>query len=370
MKVVTRQALEKLFSARLADTELIAPVEIEGKSYFRALEGGLEEMQWLTQTSPSGKTRTSTEPGPTAEGRAASPLTVNSLKEFFFPRRQELYIQRPEGITPVDPAPERPRLVLFARPCETRALAILDRLFLGETRDTSYAAHREATTIVGLRCLEPDEYCFCSSVGGSPFGTEGMDLALTPLDGERFCAEALTEKGEALLSSASLPAGESSEPGQAERELLEALRSKAEAAVSRRLVLPDPEAMEERFDSPYWREVSRACLTCGICSYLCPTCHCFDIVDEGYLRVRCWDTCSAENFTRTAAGENHHRNKHTRYRQRVYHKFSWFKENYGTVACVGCGRCARQCPVKIDIVEVVNGIGRIHGIRAISPSQA
>ena len=96
---------------------------------------------------------------------------------------------------------------------------------------------------------------------------------------------------------------------------------------------------------------------------MCPTCHCFDIVDEGYLRLRCWDTCSSSTFTRMAAGEDHRRQKESRYRQRIYHKFSYFEENFGTYACVGCGRCSRYCPVKIDIVEIVNGIvsGAHHG---------
>jgi len=348
MKVLTRKALEALLAARVEEWELIAPVEIDGKSYFHALNSGSRL-------------------GEVTDASAAPLLTVNPVKEFFFPRRQELYVQGPEGITSLDSEPQRPRLLLFARPCDARGLGVLDRVFLGEVPDASYAARREATTIVGLHCLEPDSRCFCSAVGGGPFGTEGMDMALTPLDESRFAAEALTEKGEALLAALGAAAGKAGgapglpDAGEAERRLVESLRAKAEAAVSRDLEIPSPEALAARFESDYWIEASRSCLACGVCSYLCPTCHCFDIVDEGYLRLRCWDTCSADTFTRTAAGENHHKHKHTRYRQRVFHKFGWFKENYGTVSCVGCGRCTRHCPVKIDIAEVVNGVGASHG---------
>ena len=365
MKLLTRKALEELLAARLADTQLIAPVEIDGRAYFQVLGGddALERLVWPPAGEQAGEA-----------GSPASPLTVNPLKEFFFPRRQELYSQRPEAITVADSAPGGPRLVLFARACETRALTILDRVFLGEVRDGSYGALREGTTVVGLQCLYPDERCFCASVGGGPFATEGMDLSLTALEDGRFAAVAVTAKGEALLSGAAggaeaaggagaIGGGGQAPPAKgetiaaAEQDPLAALRKRAEAAVSRTMSLPEPRGMDGRFDSEYWREVSQSCLMCGICSYLCPTCHCFDIVDEGYLRVRCWDTCSAATFTRTAAGENHHRFKHTRYRQRVFHKFSWFKEHHGMVSCVGCGRCTRHCPVKIDIVEVVNGIG-------------
>jgi ferredoxin len=172
------------------------------------------------------------------------------------------------------------------------------------------------------------------------------------MDANHFAVQAVTEAGRALLSTLG---GE--EAGEAERKVLAKLRETAEAAIRRRIEVPDSQSMGACFDSPYWREVSRSCLTCGICSYLCPTCHCFDIVDEGYLRLRCWDTCSSDTFTRMAAGEDHRKRKHSRYRQRIYHKFSYFKENFDTHSCVGCGRCTRHCPVKIDIVEIVNGIG-------------
>ncbi|MCM8801667.1 MAG: 4Fe-4S dicluster domain-containing protein, partial [Candidatus Omnitrophica bacterium] len=38
------------------------------------------------------------------------------------------------------------------------------------------------------------------------------------------------------------------------------------------------------------------------------------------------------------------------------HKFDYFKKNFGENLCVGCGRCIRYCPVKMDIAEIVNKI--------------
>jgi sulfhydrogenase subunit beta (sulfur reductase) len=354
MRILERKNLADFLENRLTESELIAPVKVEGRLYFQQLdpEKGLAELVWPDAepgTGSEGSETLSATPTP-------DPLTVNSIKEFFFPRRQELYEQRPEGIIPRAAPEQKQRLLLFVRPCDARGLTILDRVFLGEVEDESYRRARESTTVVGLLCLQPDRHCFCTSLGGGPFGTEGMDLALIPLDAARFLAQGVSDKGEALLASlCGKEAGK--EAGKAEDKMLEELRKAAEAAIRRSIEVPDQQTMAERFDSPYWGDVSRACLTCGICSYLCPTCHCFDIVDEGYLRLRCWDTCSSDTFTRMAAGEDHRKQKRSRYRQRVYHKFSYFKENFDNYSCVGCGRCTRHCPVKIDIVEIVNGIG-------------
>ncbi|UCF99402.1 MAG: 4Fe-4S dicluster domain-containing protein, partial [Spirochaetaceae bacterium] len=366
MRILERKILADFLKNRLAktprsakaDSQVIAPVEVEGRLYFQQLdpEKRLAELVWPVTERRSGdgkpgvgfKESGSSTPIP-ATGSLNVDFTVNSIKEFFFPHRQELYEQRPDGIIPRAAPEETQRLLLFPRPCDTRGLAILDRVFLGEVEDESYRRSRHNTAVVGLHCLQPDRYCFCTSLGGGPFDTEGMDLALTPLDADRYLVQEATDKGKALLASLS-----GKEAGEAERKAFEQFRTAAEAAIRRTIEVPDSKTMAERFDSPYWGEVSQACLTCGICSYLCPTCHCFDIVDEGYLRLRCWDTCSSDTFTRMAAGEDHRRQKRSRYRQRIYHKFSYFQENFDTHSCVGCGRCTRHCPVKIDIVEIVN----------------
>ena len=54
--------------------------------------------------------------------------------------------------------------------------------------------------------------------------------------------------------------------------------------------------------------------------------------------------------------ENPRHYKWERVRQKVHHKFEYFPLNFGVIACVGCGRCIRQCPVNWDITEVLNDI--------------
>ena len=118
--------------------------------------------------------------------------------------------------------------------------------------------------------------------------------------------------------------------------------------------------LDESFESEFWAEDSFRCLGCGTCTYLCPTCHCFDIVDESTWnrgqRRRNWDCCSFAQFTRHASGHNPRPIQETRYRQRLMHKFKYFPERFGRVACVGCGRCLKNCGVGQNILVTLSQI--------------
>jgi len=310
-------------NARLDDLsktmEVFAPVRERGRVYFRTVRSS-GEIAWDYGVS------------------------VNSIKECFLPPRQVFLRYTSGGFETVPVANGRPRLVFLARPCDARGVTIMDKVFLGDRPDETYAALRERTTIVGLACDRPDEHCFCTSVGGSPAGTEGMDAALIPMGDGSYDLKVLSDKGRAVFPDA--PADDGAIPEEFVR--------KAEAAVRRTVTIP--ETLRDSFGSDYWREVSQSCLKCGACAHLCPTCHCFDIVEEGDCRVRCWDYCQSDTFTKAAAGHDHRGAKFSRCRQRVYHKFDYYPENFGIVACVGCGRCARHCPVNSGISDLINGL--------------
>lgn len=138
-------------------------------------------------------------------------------------------------------------------------------------------------------------------------------------------------------------------------------RQKYEAAVKQKVPALNLNGLKEKlrngFDSPLWGTIAERCLGCGVCTYLCPTCHCFDISDkikgERGRRMRSWDSCQYALFTMHASGHNPRPSKRERMRQRIMHKFLYAQDNFKETFCVGCGRCVRSCPVNLDIRENV-----------------
>ena len=121
-----------------------------------------------------------------------------------------------------------------------------------------------------------------------------------------------------------------------------------------------PEKLGEIFEADYWETVSNKCLGCGICTFLCPTCYCFDITDEKWgvsgERIRSWDSCMYPEYTIHASGYNPRPARKNRLRNRFYHKFKYYPDLYNMFGCTGCGRCIRHCPVNIDIIDIINGV--------------
>ena len=283
--------------------------------------------------------------------------TKGAPKELFFPRSEVLFTYQDGEIVPAS-LPEEQRVVFGIRPCDARSSVLLDNVFDDpDYQDPYYVNRRKRTILVGLACNEPSSTCFCSAVGGGPFSTDGLDVLLTDL-GDRYLVEALTEQGEGLLDgNPSLrQATESDTAAKAE------IAAAAEEMVSGPSTEGIKEKLDGMYDSLFWDNVHLKCLGCGACTYLCPTCHCFDIVDEGNSdrgrRVRNWDTCQFALFTHHTSGHNPRPTGKERMRQRVMHKFNYFVSNFQEIACVGCGRCVRECPVNIDIRAVIADIGQ------------
>lgn len=284
-------------------------------------------------------------------------------KTHFFPQTELLFsyaaadgleLKEPPGIT---------ASVLFGvRPCDLRGFAALEPVFGGRFRDVYYQDKREHTTVVGVSCTEVRPECFCAAYGGSPVDGQGADLMLTRV-GESYLAEILTPKGEQLVRRC----GEFFPPEGAEEfvRAKAALGRELEARFSRRV---DLEGVKDKaaalFESSYWRKLAYRCLGCGICTYLCPTCHCFDIVDEDRgdqtgTRWRCWDSCMFRDFTLHTSGHNPRGSKMERVRNRFLHKLSYHLDRHGLPGCVGCGRCIAACPVNIDITRVIAEIKEV-----------
>jgi len=275
-----------------------------------------------------------------------------SPKGVVFPQRETLLVFDAEGGT--EHRPEAPETVLFGvRPCDARAVSLLDKVFTWEgTEDPYYLDRRRRTTIVALACNEPGAACFCTSVGGDPADETGADVLAVDL-GDKMLLRAITERGEELLKTA----GVGSDASEAD---IQAAVKAADAARERLPKTPIPtdlDGLRAIFEDELWAQEAMTCLGCGACTYACPTCHCFDITDEAKHgageRVRSWDTCAFPLFTLHGSGHNPRPAKDARVRQRVLHKFLYCPENFDDIFCVGCGRCVTHCPTGIDIRRIL-----------------
>ena len=273
-------------------------------------------------------------------------VRFSSTKDAENPARLDTTLDAPCGDVPT---------VLFGcRPCDARGFVVLDRPYLeGRFKDPYYAARREALVIIAQACPTAFSTCFCHWVGGSPAGREGSDILFTAVDGG-FVLESVTEKGAKLLEAAGFASGED------RRNEAEAAHRKAEASLGAPSTLENiPARVAARFrDEAFWIKETEKCLSCGACTYLCPTCQCFTITDEGSQldgrRIRSWDTCMSPLFTLETSGHNPRTEKFKRMRNRISHKFSYYPQSYdGEYSCVGCGRCVVSCPISLDIRQVV-----------------
>lgn len=286
--------------------------------------------------------------------------TVKSPKDAFFPQSENLYTCIKEGkkISIEPEALREQKFVVFGmKACDIQGVEVLDKVFLAEPVDTFYRARREHGTIVAMACHEPEETCFCK-VFGIDCAEPKADVATWMVDGE-LCWKALTEKGEALTEAVKeLLTDDASADDKVEAEKT-AIRAIVEQLPYMNLSLEgwNGDALEEKFNSPLWEELYKPCLACGTCTFVCPTCQCYDIKDydtgHGIQRYRCWDSCMYSDFTMMAHGNNRN-SQMQRYRQRFMHKLVYFPaNNNGMYSCVGCGRCVEKCPQSLNIVKVI-----------------
>ncbi|MBN1422710.1 MAG: 4Fe-4S dicluster domain-containing protein [Planctomycetes bacterium] len=335
-KTTDRKRLEALARKLVASGARVgAPVADDGRLFFRPIAEG-DAIAWEAN---------------------GSPVPRNSPKEMLFPATETVLRWRQRGPDVEVAPPARgadPAVILGARPCDARGFKALDALFGWDHQDPFWQARREATTVVSIACTSPDPHCFCTAVGGAPDSPEGSDVLLTPAGGDLYHVEAVTERGERFIAAHPEAFSEAS-TGEARREAGE--RARAALAAT-----PDAEAvrawLRERFDDGPWDEIGLACLGCGACAAVCPTCHCFDLVDEHAAfdrgeRRKNWDTCGVPLFTLHASGHNPRPTQGRRIRQRVFHKFVYFFDRFGQNLCTGCGRCGRACPAGIDMAEIV-----------------
>jgi len=283
--------------------------------------------------------------------------TIRPAKEHMFPMTEPVarfsYTGKKLRIGDVD-VPEEKTVIVGLRPCDASAFDAIDKIFAYVYQDKFYLTRRQNTTVVTSACDNPDSACFCTSFGLSPDSAKGSDILLKKNDKDELFAFVVSEKGEALAKAVNNIGNEAAtEPS---RTLYETAEKKMRPRLDLQKI---KDTLDNNFESDYWDEFSR-CLGCGSCAYLCPTCHCFDIVDEVKydkgIRKKNWDACQFPTFTLHASGHNPRDAQNKRYRQRLMHKFKYYHDRFETHLCTGCGRCIRSCPVNIDIYEAAIGL--------------
>lgn len=336
MKKIAFTKLDDLFAALSQNQDLFLPVDDNaGQASYTRWEPGMELSRKCN--------------------------TVRSAKDLFFPQVENLAGFRVEGkkLEILNDVKTPGPFVLFGvRACDLRSFDILDRVFLAEPADSYYRDRRNACTVITMACGAPLETCFCTAFGIDPADPQGD---VTCWWGEDFLYwRANTEKGQALTGA--LPMLEEGDDAS-----VAALREKIRAVMER---LPfgklDLSAFgagktEALFKRPEWKELSESCLGCGTCTFLCPTCQCYDIQEfntgKSVRRFRCWDSCMYSDFTKMSAGQPRP-TQLERFRQRFMHKLVYYPENNeGIFSCVGCGRCLARCPIHMNIVKVIKVLG-------------
>lgn len=290
-----------------------------------------------------------------------APDKVRTPKDFFFPQTENLMDFKMEGkiIEVIDTRTETEDFTVFGlHACDVRSFDILDRVFLADPVDTYYKNRRDHGTLISVACRDMNETCFCHTFGIDCADPEG-DIAAY-IDGETVYLDVKTEKGQALADKLGDVLAECDEKPVWDIKIGIYDMKKELPLASLTTDGFTPDKMMEYFDSEKWGELSESCIGCGTCTFVCPTCQCYDIRDydtgHGIKRFRCWDSCMYSDFTKMAHG-NPRVSQLERFRQRFMHKLVYYPANNdGIYSCVGCGRCLSKCPISMNIVKVMNAL--------------
>ncbi len=279
-----------------------------------------------------------------------------SPKEIIHPQDETLFIHDGEKIQP--PSMPKEKIVWGIRPCDAKALQLIDKVFLEtDPIDPYYKERRDAAVFISVACTKLLPTCFCTTFDSeAPFKLYGADILLLPLDGHFYVLDE-NERGKKITKDWEEVTELPQDFEKIKNQLITELENTSPSVADLK------ELLKEKFnDFDFWKELGYSCLGCGICTYLCPTCYCFDIATEKIAnrvrRARYWDSCQFALFTLEASGHNPRPTQHHRIRQRFMHKLSFFPERYNEYLCTGCGRCITNCPAGIDIRELIESAKR------------
>lgn len=248
-----------------------------------------------------------------AQGGSASGGDVLPFKKYFFPPIEEIFFTDKKGNIKINKPPQK--FVLFGLDSfDLEALTQLDEIMSKPKEDFYYWQRRKQGLVIGI---EKDMQKLARDYGDF---FEVSDIGC---------------------------------------------RSESDWQNSMRQLLLDSELLSDAVkwshNHKIWEDLAQRCLGCGICTYVCPLCHCFSIedrvdLDDKCSRCRKWDACTLPGFAKIAGGHSFRPTLKERYYNWFYHKFVRAYKEYGKSQCVGCGRCKKYCPAQIDIQEVLKNI--------------
>lgn len=357
--VLARAEIGKLIDALARrDYDVIGPVVRDGAIVYDRVERVEDLPAGWTDEQAAGRYRLKRRDDDALFGFAVGP---HSWKRYLHPPEVRLLsAERRDGALRIignSDAPKRRFAFLGVRSCELAAIAVQDRVLLGDRyTDPIYGARRDGAFIVAVQCTQSAATCFCASMETGPKATQGFDLALTEL-GDRFLVDVGSQAGAEVLSGLRAePAGD---------EVCRAADAAVQGAAAQQTRTMNTVGIKDllyrTFDHPRWDDVAERCLSCANCTMVCPTCFCTtvedvsDVTGDHAERWRRWDSCFSTQFSFIHGGSVRTSGK-ARYRQWMTHKLGSWIDQFGTSGCVGCGRCITWCPVGIDITEEVKAL--------------
>ncbi len=288
-------------------------------------------------------------------------ITANSIKEALFPRYEKIlsYKISQEGVEVEDVAVDSSIVIMGGHPCDAASVPLMEKLFGWDYKDKFFLKRRENSVVITLACEEADKDCFCTSLGYSPRGEVGSDILLERVSDAGWKVKALTDKGKNFAK----------EQADFFQSSLEADKKYPKLADKDVPVQFDHKKIKKwidgHFEDPLWEKIASNCWSCAACTYVCPTCHCFDITDDATMwsgiRTKNWDACTLPYFTLHASMHNPREEHFQRYRQRINHKYSIYVNLFEAISCTGCGRCSRACGARVNILEALKMIDNAAG---------
>lgn len=292
--------------------------------------------------------------------------TILPPKKYYFPQKEKLLKFNISPFKTAKAIAEFEEFILFAvHTCDIAGIQCMDVVFREGPEDPNYLNRKDKMTIIGIECLEYCDKCAnCTSMGNHvPRG--GYDLMMVDI-GEKFILHINSEKGEKLIKGLAYI----KEAGDEDMSDLLRVREEKKKIFKEEFNAGLPkvyEAFDKHFASGVWKDVGRACVACGNCTAVCPTCYCFDVVDDVELslndgiRYRIWNSCQMDDFAKVAGGEDFRKGRDSRQRHRYYRKFKYPVDKFNRFFCVGCGRCTRTCMAEINLVDTVNALLKENG---------